>query len=167
MAFSRGRRSTSWQTLPLLFDSSAVCNVSQLVHAEDNEIVPTRDWPTFLLPHFRKIFNIEKYYHFRFSSQCSPESTPTRPRYHCRFSEIPGNLLAINFLFTFGRRVGQMSGSGISTSKYAHSAPRSNETPSPPSHPPQTPSEDTHQYLKNSFFTLPVTYLQSSVLMTA
>ena len=35
-------------------DSSAVCNVSQLVHTEDIKIVPTRDWATFLLPHFRK-----------------------------------------------------------------------------------------------------------------
>ena len=49
-------------------DKSAVCNVPQLVHTEDTEIVPTRDWRTFLLPHFRKIPGIKQYHHFRFSS---------------------------------------------------------------------------------------------------
>lgn len=49
-------------------NDSALCNVAQVVHNENTEIVPTRDWPTFLLPHFRKISNIKRYHHFRFSS---------------------------------------------------------------------------------------------------
>lgn len=49
-------------------DKSAVCNVSQLVHTENADIVPTRDWATFLLPHFRRITNIKQYHHFRLSS---------------------------------------------------------------------------------------------------
>ena len=51
-----------------VIDSSAVCNVSQLVRTEDTEVVPTYDLASFLLPHFRKNQNIKKYYHFRFSS---------------------------------------------------------------------------------------------------
>lgn len=49
-------------------DRSAVCNVSQLVHTEDTEVVPTHDWASFLLPHCRKVPNIKRYHHFRFSS---------------------------------------------------------------------------------------------------
>ena len=49
-------------------DQSAVCNVSQMVHMEDAKIVPTYDWPSFLLPHFTNIPGIKKYHHFRFSS---------------------------------------------------------------------------------------------------
>ena len=41
-------------------DNSAVCNVFQLVHTEDTEVVPTRDWATFLLTHFRKITSIKQ-----------------------------------------------------------------------------------------------------------
>ena len=64
-------------------NSSAQCNVTQLVHTEDHEIVPTRDWPTFLLPHFA---NIKKYHHFRFSS-----STPRTVfvREHANTTEVP------------------------------------------------------------------------------
>ena len=40
-------------------DKSAVCNISQLVHTEGTEVVPTRDWGTFLL---RKITNIKQYH---------------------------------------------------------------------------------------------------------
>ena len=49
-------------------DKSAVCNVAQITHTEDTEVVPTYDWASFLLPHSRKVPNIKRYHHFRFSS---------------------------------------------------------------------------------------------------
>ena len=67
-------------------DNSALCNVSQFVHTEDSEIVPTRDWPSFLLPHFKKIPNTKKYYQFHFAS-----STPGTVfvREHADTPEVP------------------------------------------------------------------------------
>ena len=78
-------------------DSSAVCNVHQIVHTEDTQIVPTHDWPSsFLLPHFKKISNIKKYHHFHFSSSTpGTVSTQTHQRYSATMHEFPimGNTL--------------------------------------------------------------------------
>ena len=56
------------QDIAAVVEQSAVCNIPQFVHTEDTEIVQTRDWPSFLLPHFKKIPNIKKYHYFHFSS---------------------------------------------------------------------------------------------------
>ena len=59
-------------------DSSAVCNVSQLVHTEDTEVVPTYDWASFPLPHFRKFQNIKNITTsaspFRLQEACCPRA---------------------------------------------------------------------------------------------
>ena len=65
--FKRLFKRTKVYCMAAVIDSSVVCNVSQLVHTEDTEVVPTYDWPSFLFPHFRKLQNIKMYHHFRFS----------------------------------------------------------------------------------------------------
>ena len=67
-------------------EKSAVCNIAQMVHTEDSEVVPTRDWTTFLAPHFKKIVGIKKYYHFRFSST-SPGTVFAK--HHADTVEVP------------------------------------------------------------------------------
>ena len=71
-------------------EKSAVCNEVQLVHTEDTEVVPTRDWTTFLLPHFRKVSGIKQYHHFRF-----PASLPGTvfAKHHTDTPETPLALL--------------------------------------------------------------------------
>ena len=49
-------------------NKSAVCNHAQLVATEEREVVPTRDWASFLAPHLKKIVGIKKFHHFRFTS---------------------------------------------------------------------------------------------------
>ena len=72
-------------------ERSAVCNVPHFVHTEDTEIVPTCDWPSFLLPHFRKIPNIKKYHYFHLSY-----STPGTVcvREHADTPEVPLPILS-------------------------------------------------------------------------
>ena len=80
----------SMEDITAVVERSAVCNVPQFVHTEDTEIVPTRDWLFFLLPHFRKIPNIMKYHYFHFSS-----STPGTMfvREHVDTPEVPLHIL--------------------------------------------------------------------------
>ena len=47
-------------------ERSASCNVAQIVHTEEKEVVPTRDWVSFLLPNFKRINGIKTFHHFRF-----------------------------------------------------------------------------------------------------
>ena len=50
-------------------NKSAECNFVQLVSREDGStIVPTYDWTTFFVPHFKKLPGIKKIHHFRMSS---------------------------------------------------------------------------------------------------
>ena len=84
-------------------DNFAVCNVSQLVHTEDTEVVPTRDWATFLLTHFWKITNIKQSvpitsgYPPHLQKKCLPGSMLTLPKYHCLFSRMTGTLDQMTF----------------------------------------------------------------------
>ena len=86
-------------------DQSAVCNVSQLVHMEDAEIVPIHDWPSFLLPHFKKIAGIRNIttsgYPPPLQGLCMSESILTHQRSHCLFCGIRGSLRMANFLRMF------------------------------------------------------------------
>ena len=85
--------------------SSAVYNVSHIVHTEDTEIVPTWDWPTFLLltsgrSHTsRGVITSTSPRHLQ--GPCSSKSMLTHQRFHCQSSETLGNPLAMNYLLTF------------------------------------------------------------------
>ena len=49
-------------------DKSAHCNTSQVACDEKGSTnVPFFDWSAYLGPHFKRIVNIKKYHHFRFS----------------------------------------------------------------------------------------------------
>ena len=50
-------------------NTSAECNVAQLVSTEDDRtIITTYDWTSFFVTKFKKIPGIKKIHHFRFSS---------------------------------------------------------------------------------------------------
>ena len=58
---------SSLDDLARVVDESAVCNICQLVDAQDGStIVPSRDWARFLSSHFRRLDGIKQYHHFRF-----------------------------------------------------------------------------------------------------
>ena len=58
---------SSLDDLSRVVKESAVCNISQLVGAQDgSNIVPPRDWAKFLSSHFRRLDGIKQYHHFRF-----------------------------------------------------------------------------------------------------
>ena len=51
-------------------DNSAHCNTSQIVcDQKDSVFVRSFNWTTYLAPHFKRITNLKKYHHFRFSSE--------------------------------------------------------------------------------------------------
>ena len=53
--------------LARVVEESAVCNICQLVGAQDGRvIVPSRDWAGFLSSHYRRLDGIMQYHHFRF-----------------------------------------------------------------------------------------------------
>ena len=137
-------------------DSSAVCNVSQLVHTEDTEVVPTYDWASFLLPHFRKLQNIKKYHHFasplRLQETCSPESMQTPQKPNCLSSGMTGTLLQTILLLSLHRRACQTNDSGTYTSKSALSARRNIERRPLHIRPCPTPREGEHLHQKNSLY---------------
>lgn len=59
----------SLQAIAQVVDSSATCNVSQLVVESDGTVVvPTLNWTDLFAPYFRKFEGIKKYHHFRFDS---------------------------------------------------------------------------------------------------
>ena len=70
--FKRHYRRTkvgSLRSLAQVVNESAECNFAQLVCDEEGRtIVPTYDWTDFFAPHLKKIQNIKKYHHFRFTS---------------------------------------------------------------------------------------------------
>ena len=92
-------------------DTSAVCNVPQIVHSEDTQIVPTHDWSSFLLPHFKKISNIKKYHHFHFSS-----STPGTVfvKEHADTPEVPLPILRHSWQPTQGELPPRVEPKGLS-----------------------------------------------------
>ena len=50
-------------------NNSASCNFAQLVTDEDGTtMVPNFDWANFFAPHMKKIVDIKKLHHFRFSA---------------------------------------------------------------------------------------------------
>ena len=58
---------SSLDDLARVVEESAVCNICQLVGAQDGStIVPSRDWAGFLSSHFRRLDGIKQYHHFRF-----------------------------------------------------------------------------------------------------
>ena len=70
--FKRHYRRTkvgSLSSLAQVVNESAECNFAQLVCDEEGRTtVPTYDWTDFFAPHLKKIPNIKKYHHFRFTS---------------------------------------------------------------------------------------------------
>ena len=72
--FKRLYRSTivsSIAEIASVVDNSAHCNTSQIVCDEKGSVfVGSFDWSTYLAPHdFKRITNLKKYHHFRFSSE--------------------------------------------------------------------------------------------------
>ena len=58
---------SSLDDLARVVEESAVCNICQLVGAQDGRvIVPSRDWAGFLSSHYRRLDGIKQYHHFRF-----------------------------------------------------------------------------------------------------
>ena len=59
----------SLQNIAEVVNSSAECNIAQLVSREDGTtIVPTLDWTDFFATRMKKIPGIKKLHHFRFTS---------------------------------------------------------------------------------------------------
>jgi hypothetical protein len=113
-------------------DSCSVCNVSQLVHTEDTEVVPTYYWASFHLPHFRKLQNIKSITTsaspLRLQETCSPKSMQTsQQKPNCLSSGMTGTLLKTILLLSLHRRACQTNDSGTYTSEFALSAQRSIE----------------------------------------
>ena len=58
---------SSLDDLARVVEESTVCNICQLVRAQDGStIVPSRDWAGFLSSHFCRLDGIKQYHHFRF-----------------------------------------------------------------------------------------------------
>ena len=77
--------------LAAVVNTSAMCNHSQLVTAEDGTtVVRTYDWTSFFVTWFRKITGIKKIRHFSFDSKC-PGSVSMKEQ--CDTSEVEFSLL--------------------------------------------------------------------------
>ena len=62
----------SLQNIAEVVNTSAECNVAQLVSHEDGTtIIPTLDWTDFFATRFKKIPGIKKLHHFRITSSSS------------------------------------------------------------------------------------------------
>ena len=51
-------------------NNSGYINHAQLVETQEGQVlIPTYDWQTYLSPHFKKIHNIKRFHHFKFSRE--------------------------------------------------------------------------------------------------
>ena len=73
------------------FLTALLCVMS--VHTGSANIVPTREYPTYFLPHFHKISNNKKYHHFRISfTSPGTERMLTQQKSYCQDSRLPPHM---------------------------------------------------------------------------